>query len=274
MTELTNQQRAIELLQELGLKEYEAKCFVALSRLPSGTAKQISEISEVPRTRVYDATRMLESMGLVEVQHSSPQRFRSTGIEEAMQTLQDNYSTRMSDLRSALDGIDAVDGHDPDAVSHEVWSLSGSVTIAARTQSLVDEATREVMLIVGDESAMSEQLLDALDGAAEAGISIIVGALSPDVREEIAAGVTDAEVFVSELEWLQPPQGGDDHTAITRMLLVDRETILVSTTTTEAPTADHEEQAIFGRGFSNGLVVISRRLMTTGLIATKDPGVS
>ncbi|MFT4923715.1 MAG: sugar-specific transcriptional regulator TrmB, partial [Haloarculaceae archaeon] len=51
MTEISNQDEAIELLQELGLKEYEAKCFVALCRLPQGTAKDISEISDVPRTR-------------------------------------------------------------------------------------------------------------------------------------------------------------------------------------------------------------------------------
>ena len=71
----SNHTKAIELLQELGLKQYEAKSFVALSRLPSGTAKEMSEVSEVPRTRIYDAIRVLESKGLVEIQHSNPQRF-------------------------------------------------------------------------------------------------------------------------------------------------------------------------------------------------------
>jgi sugar-specific transcriptional regulator TrmB len=64
--------RAVELLQQLGLKEYEARCFVGLTRVPSGTAKQLGEITDVPRTRVYDAVRVLEAQGLVEVQHSSP----------------------------------------------------------------------------------------------------------------------------------------------------------------------------------------------------------
>ncbi|PSP49152.1 transcriptional regulator, partial [Halobacteriales archaeon QH_7_69_31] len=30
---------AVELLQQLGLKEYEARCFVGLSRLSTATAK-------------------------------------------------------------------------------------------------------------------------------------------------------------------------------------------------------------------------------------------
>ncbi|RLM77810.1 TrmB family transcriptional regulator, partial [Halobellus sp. Atlit-38R] len=51
MEDVSNQDQAIELLQQLGLKEYEAKSFVALARRQRGTAKDISETSEVPRTR-------------------------------------------------------------------------------------------------------------------------------------------------------------------------------------------------------------------------------
>ncbi|MFB9809273.1 hypothetical protein ACFFQF_31165 [Haladaptatus pallidirubidus] len=35
----------VELLQQLGLKEYEAKCFVTLTRVPEVIAKDISEHS-------------------------------------------------------------------------------------------------------------------------------------------------------------------------------------------------------------------------------------
>lgn len=45
-------EEATEVLQQLGLKEYEAQCFVGLSRLSTGTAKQLSETTDVPRTRV------------------------------------------------------------------------------------------------------------------------------------------------------------------------------------------------------------------------------
>ncbi|ELZ63945.1 transcriptional regulator [Haloferax prahovense DSM 18310] len=32
-----------------------------------------------------------------------------------------------------------------------------------------------------------------------------------------------------------------------------------------------DEQAIFGEGFGNGLVVIARRLMARGLLTVRDP---
>ena len=72
MATTDNLEEATEVLQRLGLKEHEARCFVGLSRVEAGTAKQLSEMTEVPRTRVYDAIRVLETQGLVEIQHSSP----------------------------------------------------------------------------------------------------------------------------------------------------------------------------------------------------------
>jgi sugar-specific transcriptional regulator TrmB len=54
-------EQPVELLQELGLNEYESKCFVGLTRVTEATAKEISGIAEIPRTRVYDAMRVLES---------------------------------------------------------------------------------------------------------------------------------------------------------------------------------------------------------------------
>ena len=55
-------EEAVDVLRKLGLKEYEARCFVGLSRLSTGTAKRLSEVTEVPRTRVYDAIRVLEAL--------------------------------------------------------------------------------------------------------------------------------------------------------------------------------------------------------------------
>jgi len=59
----------------------------------------------------------------------------------------------------------------------------------------------------------------------------------------------------------------EDDTAIGRLLLVDRGSILVSSIMPDSKV----EQAIFGEGFGNGLVVIARRLMAQGLIPVRDP---
>jgi Predicted transcriptional regulators len=271
MTDSSDHDRSVTLLQEFGLKEYEAKAFVALTRLPEGTAKQVSEISEVPRTRVYDAVRTLESEGLVEIQHSSPQQFRAVPVTEATNTLQQAYEERTESLRDALGSLGRANGETESDTTHEVWSLSGTAGITSRTRELVESADRELVLVLGDPSLFTEPLVEGLQAASERGVTVLVGTTTDEVRARAQDELPTAEVFVSELDWLSGVSPDDD-TEIGRLLLVDRSAILVSTFHPQA--TDRREQAVFGRGFDNGLVTVARRLMATGLPPMEDPGSS
>ena len=268
MTDNAHQDTAVRLLQELGLREYEAKAFVALTRLPQGTAKEISEISDVPRTRVYDAVRTLESTGLVEIQHSNPQQFRAVSVAEAITTLQSAHESRTESLREALEELGAVapDGTD---TSHQVWALSGTDAITNRVQQLIDEAQQEVVLVLGSDSVPTGGLVADLGTAGEREVDIIVGTTAESVRAQVQDELPAAEVFVSGLDWLTGA-GTADETEISRLLLVDESAILVSTVHETETDGDEQERAVFGRGFDNGLVTIARRLMSTGLLTQGD----
>lgn len=270
MDDISNESKAIGLLQKLGLKEYEARSFVALARRDHGTAKDISDISDVPRTRVYDAVRVLESRGLVNVQHSSPQQFRAVTIEEAVDILRSEYEQRAESLRQALAGIDPIEEDASTEVTHEVWALSGEQGITARTGQLIDGAEREVVLVVGRPEVFTEELSERLRTARERGVEIIVGTATEELAGQVREALPEAEVFLSGLDWLSRSTLPGDDTAIKRLLLADRQAILVSTADA-ADGADHE-RGVFGRGFDNGLVAIVRRLMATGLLAARDPG--
>lgn len=255
--------RAVEQLQQLGLKQYEAKCFVSLAKLSSGTARDISDHVDVPRTRVYEAVRVLEKEGLVEVQHSSPQRFRAIPIDEAVDILRNRYEDRIESLSDALQEVGSDEsGEDEDEpLEQEVWSLSEAGSISTRTQELVGEAESNIALIIGSGEALSEELIERLRDASDRGVEVVVGAVSADLTDQLRSDLPDARVFESELYWLQ---GGDDDDAVVgRLLLVDDNTILASSVTPHGGTS--EERAIYGRGFGNSIVVIARRLLATGL---------
>lgn len=256
---------AVEVLQHLGLKEYEAECFVGLSRLGSGTAKQLSEITDVPRTRIYDAVRVLEAQGLVEVQHSSPQRFRAVSLEEATETLRDQYESRIERLENALRQAEPIESTDSEPIQ-EVWSMSGTDAIANRSITLIEGATEEVVMVIGDESLWTDQLVESLN-AIGPDVDLLVGAVSESLESRIHEAVPNATTFVSGLEWLRNGGDAEDELAIGRLLLVDRSSLLVSTIVADT----REEQAVFGTGFRNGLVVISRRLLAQGLLPHRDP---
>ncbi|WP_254839100.1 TrmB family transcriptional regulator [Natronomonas marina] len=272
MDDTSNQDQAIELLQQLGLKEYEAKSFVALARRQRGTAKDISETSEVPRTRVYDAIRVLESKGLVETQHSNPQVFRAVTIDEAVDTLQSEYVERTETLRDALGGLEPTEEDRTVDATHEVWALSGDQGLTSRTRQLVEDATSEVILVIGHEGIFTDQLAGQLRAARERGVNVIVGAVDEELRDEIRDALPGVEVFVSGLDWLSGSPFPSDDTEISRLLLADREAILVSSFTETDVDGRRHEQGVFGRGFDNGLVAIVRRLMATGLPVGDDPG--
>jgi sugar-specific transcriptional regulator TrmB len=259
-----NVQEAVEVLQQLGLKEYEARCFVGLSRLETGTAKRLSELTEVPRTRVYDAIRVLEAQGLVEVQHTSPQQFRAVSFTDATETLRDQYEDRINRLGDALNTIETVEEQE-NAPVQEVWAMSGDNAISNRTDNLIQSATDEIVLVIGDESLLTEDLIATLNGVRPE-VDILIGALTESLQAEIQDSVQNATTFISGLGWLHGNDSGDE-TAIGRLLLVDRSTILVSSIMPDSK----QEQAIFGEGFGNGLVVIARRLMAQGLLTQRDP---
>lgn len=257
--------QAVGVLQELGLKEYEAKSFVALSRIPKATAKEISESTDVPRTRVYDAIRVLEAKGLVEVQHSSPKQFRAVPLSEALDTLETLYQSRIKTLRDAIQGMEPIKTEEDSSVQ-EVWSLTESQTIGARTESLIEKAEDEIVLVIGEEAVLTEDLVTQLSTASK-DLDILIGAETQSIQARIQDILPEATVFVTGLDWLHGKGIDGEETAIGRLMLVDRETILVSSWEPDSK----KERAIFGTGFSNGLVVIARRLMATGLIPGEDP---
>lgn len=256
---------AIEVLQQLGLKEYEARCFVGLSRLSTGTAKQLSEMTEVPRTRVYDAIRVLEAQGLVEIQHANPQQFRAVPLEEAAETLRDEYEARIERFNDALETVEVVEPEEESPVQ-QVWSMVGQDAIEHRSNELVRDAADEIVLVLGDETLLTAELVDTLNDVGN-GIDLLIGGLTESLEDQIHEAVPAATTFVSGLEWLRGDAAMDEDVAIGRLLMTDRSTILVSSIISDTG----KEQAVFGVGFGNGLVVIARRLMAHGLKTARDP---
>jgi len=265
----TNKQtEATELLQELGLKQYEAKCLVALTRMPQGTAKEISEVTDVPRTRVYDAIRVLEVKGLVEVQHSSPRRYRAIPIEEATSLLTQEFESRISTLGDTLDELPVTDGVQEPPPVGEIWSITNHEAITSRSLRLIENATDEIILVIGDPNSVTDDIFDALNAATGRNVSVIVGVMDSEEDAAIAEKAPEADTFVSDLPWL-PVTPGQGSAIITRLLLVDEITIVVGSRSTEE-SKEEAEQAVVGSGTSNGIVTILRHLLRAGFLEGRE----
>ena len=72
-------------LKNLGLNSYEVKIWVALLAKGSSTAGQLSNISNVPRSRSYDVLTSLQNKGFVEKLKGKPLKYAAIPPNEAIE---------------------------------------------------------------------------------------------------------------------------------------------------------------------------------------------
>ena len=73
----------IQTFTELGLSLYQADVFLALEQLGTSTAKEISDASDVPRQKVYEALDALIKIDLVNKKLSKPTKYRAKSLRDA-----------------------------------------------------------------------------------------------------------------------------------------------------------------------------------------------
>ena len=95
-------QELLNALNNLGLPNYEARAFAALSALGRGVAREIAEIASIPRARVYDTLRELEEKGMVSKTsgRGSPHSYGVTlDPAEAIEKLADQARSQLDTAR-------------------------------------------------------------------------------------------------------------------------------------------------------------------------------
>lgn len=167
---MTSERDATDALEQLGLTEYEAKSFVALSRVPKATAKEVSQLSDVPRSRVYDVLDLLHKRGLVDVQQSEPREYRAISKDEAFEKLRREYDETIEKADSALEQMDAATVQEEEGV----WAIASQDHVTDRLVSLVDAADEHVHFVITSDTEPETVVLDRLAAASKRGVTILV----------------------------------------------------------------------------------------------------
>ncbi len=213
---------AVAALKRLGLSNYEARVFAALQRLGTGTAQQISDASEVPRSQVYGAADDLVERGLVELVASSPKEYRPVSLDAAREQLrarlaseQERAFENLAELRTEADEPD-----DGGAVA----TLRGRQPIDDRIDDLIRAAERQVVFVAPESRSIPDTLAATLRERAREGVAVVVVTAEASERERFA----DSPVRVFVMDEDNP---GD---FAGRALMVDERTVLLSATTDDA----------------------------------------
>jgi sugar-specific transcriptional regulator TrmB len=253
---MPTEDQAVKLLEELGLTQYEARCLVATSRVETSTAKQISELSDVPRSRVYDAVEGLHQRGLVDVQQSEPREYRAVPKDELLEMLRREHRSTINALDTALEQLQTAE----ELEEKGAWAIADHDNVTHRMTTLIDDANEEVNLLIVDEEMVADAVYERLDAAADRGADVVVEVPSSAVEVAVTEVVPDAEVHVSEMV-----QGSAELPGKWpgRILMVDREAVLLSAVSDGQLPDRPGETAIWAKGPDHGLVVGVRQLLGT-----------
>ena len=238
------------LLQKFGFTEYEAYTFVYLLRLGAGTAKDVAEVGDVPRTRVYDAVDALHEAGLVDIQHTSPKKFTPVSRESALRKLNLQRQNTITELSELFEDLEPAT-QQPEELG--VWTVTGHEAVTSRVFEFIDDADDELIYMTVDE-LLTDDHLDHLEAAEERGVDIYLAGLSDPVQAQLKERVPSAELFETLWAWSDAGAGS--------LLITDKRTALVSVLADYDTTDDIQETAIWGTGELNSLVVVLRAIFT------------
>ncbi len=250
---------AVDTLRPFGLTEYEAKCFVALSRIGAGTAKEISEVSEVPRARVYDCMDTLAEQGLVDIQNASPRRFRAAGTDEVVRVLDRRCTRRIERLEKHLKRLERPGKADEDG---DVWVTEGDEEVAERIEVLIREAEEELLVAIAVDGLLTEEVRRALRRADERGVSITAGSPSEEIRGELRKLLSNGTVLETWTWWESHPiQPG----AISAIVMPDGRSLLVSADIETSLPGVRKHRALWTDNRSAPLVGMMRPLLRNAI---------
>lgn len=238
------------LLKEFGFTEYEAYTFVYLLRLETGTARDVAEVGDVPRPRVYDAVDALYEAGLVDIQYTSSKKFTPVSRETALHKLglqRENTITELSELFEHLEPAT----RQPEEFG--VWTVTGHEAVTSRLLEFMDDAEDELIYITVDE-LLTDEHLDHMKAAEERGVDIYLAGLSEPVQAQIQERMPAAELFETLWAWSDEGAGS--------LLITDKRTALVSVLVDQDAMDSIHETAIWGTGEYNSLVVVLRAIFT------------
>ncbi|WP_323191893.1 TrmB family transcriptional regulator [Halostella sp. PRR32] len=117
----------VDLLQEIGLTEYQSRAYVAAVSLGTARLSALSDESDIPQQRIYDVVDDLKKLGLLEIHEGSggkeavavPPEVGLTELkEQRLDRFESNVDTAIADLGQRFDEVDTSMGF-VTVVNHE-----------------------------------------------------------------------------------------------------------------------------------------------------------
>lgn len=190
----------VELLQQVGLTQYEAEAYHTLLQEGPLTGYQLGKRSRVPLPRSYDVLERLSERGLALVQPGDPPRYLAEDPARFLEQLRSSMTSRLEELAATLTAVPSPD------VGEAFWVVRGRERIMDRAAAMIGQAEHRLGLHL--PASISGDMADLVSEARGRGCRVL-----PAARTALLAA--DAVlVFVDDREALAGTAATDRSQAV------------------------------------------------------------
>jgi len=199
--------RALDALKTIGLNKYERNLWVALLSRGSATAGELSDISNVPRSRCYDVLESLADRGFAVIQPGKPMKYVAMQPREALErakkkiqedskeTVEKIIRLAKSDVIKELEKIhrDNIKTVKPEELT---GALKGRYAMLQHLESMLKKSKKSVKMMTTEAGLveLSEHHFQYLKKASDSGVKI---QLVAPITKQNAGVAKDLSKFAS-----------------------------------------------------------------------------
>lgn len=139
----------INSLKTLGLSDYEAKVYSALTLFNNADPKKLIEYLGISKPSVYESLRSLENRGLVVLVNTKPSVYKAIPSKMAMEILMDVHKNAANEANQELINLEKekID----EKTSEPLWMLYGKNNIDYKIKNLLKNVSHEIDGIMSDK---------------------------------------------------------------------------------------------------------------------------
>lgn len=165
----------LSLLRRTGLSDYEAKAYLALVLRSHGTAEDVADTADIPRTSAYKVLEALRQKGFVTSKGGRPAVFHHAPPLEIRDRL-------AAEMERGFQLLDSLRGSQTEKGSPQlVYTIMGKERVMAKIGEMLDMSKERFFLSSPDLTELINELASKFSNALKRGVHVTVVA-QPSVR--------------------------------------------------------------------------------------------
>lgn len=146
----------VKLLQEFGFTENDSKIYITLLQLQIASPSEISKISNVERSRVYNSLKRLSKRGFILEESVKRPRFRPIEPERMIAIIRANLQKKIQSADTLEQSLRSLSQSSAEKMG--VWTLTDKKSIRSTFKELVESSSSFCYVIFPDVYNLNEML--------------------------------------------------------------------------------------------------------------------